>query len=151
MFGGVGGTELLLIVLVALLVLGPEHLPRIMRTVGKFTSEFRRISTDIQRTINAEINLEEHNQRKKEAEKEFFGDKPKKKKKKAAQTDSAVAADAAPQEPSSPAPEVPRTFASADEANASAPPPGSNLEAPSASEPAVAPAEPLKQSEGGQA
>ena len=64
---GIGSTELLVILVVALLVLGPKNLPGIARTIGKVMGEFRRASTDFQRTINAEAAVEEHEQKKKEA------------------------------------------------------------------------------------
>nr|MCR5168944.1 twin-arginine translocase TatA/TatE family subunit [Desulfovibrio sp.] len=44
---------------VALLVLGPKSLSKISRTVGKYMGEFRRVSTDFQRTLNAEVAEEE--------------------------------------------------------------------------------------------
>lgn len=69
---GIGGTELLVILVVALIVLGPKSLPQIARTLGKAMGEFRRVSSDFQRTLNAEIDLEEHEKRKAEAEKELF-------------------------------------------------------------------------------
>lgn len=63
---GIGSTEILLIVVVALLVLGPKNLPKAARTLGKAMGEFRKVSTDFQRTINAEIALEEREQKKKD-------------------------------------------------------------------------------------
>ena len=62
---GIGGTELLVILVVALIVLGPKSVPQIARTLGKAMGEFRKVST--------EIELEEHEKRKQEAEKELFG------------------------------------------------------------------------------
>lgn len=50
-----GGGEILVILVVALLVLGPEKLPRFMRTVGKAVGDLRRASTDFQRTMNLEL------------------------------------------------------------------------------------------------
>lgn len=70
---GIGGTELLVILVVALIVLGPKSVPQIARTLGKAMGEFRRVSTEFQRTLNTEVELEEHDKRKKEAEKELFG------------------------------------------------------------------------------
>ena len=67
---GIGGTELLVILVVALIVLGPKSVPQIARTLGKAMGEFRKVSTEFQRTLNTEIELEE---RKQEAEKELFG------------------------------------------------------------------------------
>lgn len=69
---GIGSTEFLVILLVALVVLGPKSLASVSRTLGKAMGEFRRVSTDFQRTLNAEVEQEEHNKRKQEAEKEFF-------------------------------------------------------------------------------
>ena len=67
---GIGGTELLVILVVALIVLGPKSVPQIARTLGKAMGEFRKVSTEFQRTLNTEI---EHEKRKQEAEKELFG------------------------------------------------------------------------------
>ena len=52
---GIGGMELVLILIVALVVLGPDHLPRVMRTLGKTVGDLRRASTEFQRTMNTEI------------------------------------------------------------------------------------------------
>lgn len=69
---GIGTPEILVILVVALIVVGPEKLPKFARTIGKTLGDFRRVSTDFQRTLNTEIAFEEHSQRKKEAEKELF-------------------------------------------------------------------------------
>lgn len=50
-----GGGEILVIFVVALLVLGPDKLPRFMRTAGKALGDLRRASTDFQRTMNLEL------------------------------------------------------------------------------------------------
>ncbi len=70
---GIGSTELLVIFLVALVVLGPKSLPGIAKTLGKVMGEFRRVTTEFQRTMNVEVAQEEHEKRKKEAEEELFG------------------------------------------------------------------------------
>ncbi|MDR1776397.1 MAG: Sec-independent protein translocase protein TatB [Desulfovibrio sp.] len=62
---GIGSTELVVILLVALIVLGPKSLAGIARTLGKAMGEFRRVSTDFQRTLNAEAAQEEEVERKK--------------------------------------------------------------------------------------
>ena len=69
---GIGSSELLVILIVAFLVLGPSHLPKIAKTLGKAMGEFRRVSTEFQRTLNLEAEKEEHEERKRQAEKEFF-------------------------------------------------------------------------------
>ena len=47
----VGGGELLVIVVVALIVLGPQRLPDAMRTVGRVVGEVRRISSGFQQEL----------------------------------------------------------------------------------------------------
>lgn len=51
---GIGSTELLVILVVALIVLGPKSLASVSRSIGKAMGEFRRVSTEFQRTINLE-------------------------------------------------------------------------------------------------
>lgn len=59
MFGPLGFWEILFIVGLALLVFGPKRLPEVGRTVGRGMSEFRKATTDLKRTIEHEINVEE--------------------------------------------------------------------------------------------
>ncbi|WP_301966911.1 twin-arginine translocase TatA/TatE family subunit [uncultured Desulfovibrio sp.] len=102
---GIGSTEFLVILLVALVVLGPKSLASVSRTLGKAMGEFRRVSTDFQRTLNAEVEQEEHLKRKQEAEKEFFS--PEARAEHAAKTapqTQAAAQPAAPQAQTAPAP-----------------------------------------------
>lgn len=51
---GIAASEYLLIIIVAVLVLGPEHLPKVLRTLAKLVSNFRRITTEVQRVIHLE-------------------------------------------------------------------------------------------------
>ena len=60
MFGTLGGPELLLIFVVALIVFGPRKLPEIGKSLGRMLVEFRRASTDFKRTIEGEIEAERH-------------------------------------------------------------------------------------------
>lgn len=92
---GIGSTEFLVILLVALVVLGPKSLASVSRTLGKAMGEFRRVSTDFQRTLNAEVEQEEHLKRKQEAEKEFFS--PEARAEHAAKTAAQTQATAQPQ------------------------------------------------------
>lgn len=59
MFGSLGVPEILFILVVALLVFGPRRLPEIGRTIGKALGEFRRATTDLKRSIDTEVTLEE--------------------------------------------------------------------------------------------
>ena len=52
---GIGMPELLVILVVALIVLGPKRLPEIARSLGKGMAEFRRASTEFQRTLSATL------------------------------------------------------------------------------------------------
>jgi TatA/E family protein of Tat protein translocase len=55
MFGTLGGPELLLILVIALIVFGPRKLPEIGKSLGKMMVEFRRASNDFKRTIEEEV------------------------------------------------------------------------------------------------
>jgi TatA/E family protein of Tat protein translocase len=59
MFGPLGVPELLFILALALLIFGPKRLPEVGRTIGKGMAEFRRASSDLKRTIEQEVDLEE--------------------------------------------------------------------------------------------
>ncbi len=59
MFGPLGFQEVILILVVALLIFGPRKLPEIGRTIGRTLSEFRKASTELKRSLNAEIADEE--------------------------------------------------------------------------------------------
>jgi Tat protein translocase TatB subunit len=55
MFGTLGGPELFLILVIALIVFGPRRLPEIGKSIGKMLVEFRRASNDFKRTIEEEV------------------------------------------------------------------------------------------------
>ncbi|HEX4952111.1 MAG TPA: twin-arginine translocase TatA/TatE family subunit [Thermoanaerobaculia bacterium] len=61
--GPIGLPEMLLIAALALLLFGPRRLPEIGRSIGKAFGEFKRASDDLKRTFNAEIALEESQER----------------------------------------------------------------------------------------
>jgi TatA/E family protein of Tat protein translocase len=50
---GIGMTELLVILVIALLVLGPKKLPEVARSLGRGMNEFRRASSDLRREFTA--------------------------------------------------------------------------------------------------
>ncbi|HJY85148.1 MAG TPA: Sec-independent protein translocase protein TatB [Candidatus Binatia bacterium] len=57
---GIGVPELLVILVVALLVLGPQRLPEVAKALGKALAEFRRATSDLSEELgNAKIMLEE--------------------------------------------------------------------------------------------
>jgi sec-independent protein translocase protein TatB len=52
---GISPLEFIVVLLVAVVVVGPEKMPRIMRTLAKMFSEFRRVKTDFHRIMNLEL------------------------------------------------------------------------------------------------
>jgi TatA/E family protein of Tat protein translocase len=54
-----GSTELVFILVMALVFFGPRKLPQISRSLGKNLADFRRASEDFKRTWNREVSLEE--------------------------------------------------------------------------------------------
>jgi len=59
MFGSLGGGELLLILVLALLLFGPRRLPEIGRTIGKGLAEFRKATTDFKTSLEREVDVAE--------------------------------------------------------------------------------------------
>jgi TatA/E family protein of Tat protein translocase len=53
-----GSTELLFILVMALIFFGPRKLPQISRSLGKSIAEFRKASEDFKRTWEREVALE---------------------------------------------------------------------------------------------
>lgn len=53
-----GSTELLFILVIALIFFGPRKLPGLARSMGKSMAEFRRASDDFKRTWEREVALE---------------------------------------------------------------------------------------------
>lgn len=51
----IGWTELLVIAVVAIVVIGPKDLPRAMRAVGQWTSKIKRMAGDFQRQFNEAV------------------------------------------------------------------------------------------------
>lgn len=55
----VGFTELMVIALVGLIVIGPERMPKVARTVGHLLGRLQRYVGDVKADINREMQLEE--------------------------------------------------------------------------------------------
>ncbi len=56
--GPLGATELMVILVVALIIFGPRKLPELGRSLGKALGEFKRTSEDFKRTWETEVDLE---------------------------------------------------------------------------------------------
>jgi sec-independent protein translocase protein TatB len=89
---GIGSTELIVILIVALIVIGPAKLPEMAKSLGKALGEFRRVSTDVKRTIEMEAEQSEQKVKTEQAKKELFPE---------------TAAKAEPEAAAAPAPEQP--------------------------------------------
>jgi len=74
---GIGSTELIIILIVALIVIGPAKLPEMAKSLGKALGEFRRVSTDVKRTIEMEAEQSEQKEKTAQAKKELFPDEVK--------------------------------------------------------------------------
>jgi sec-independent protein translocase protein TatB len=68
---GVGGPELLIICVVALIVIGPKKLPELLRSLGKGMAEFKRVSNDVKSTLDDEVKKAETAARKREVDEEM--------------------------------------------------------------------------------
>lgn len=58
MFGTLGGPELFLILVIALIVFGPRKLPEIGKSMGRMMAEFRKASNEFRQTIESEVEAE---------------------------------------------------------------------------------------------
>lgn len=59
MFGNLGMSEILLILVIALIIFGSRKLPQLGRTLGNSLAQFRRASEDFKRTWEAEATVVE--------------------------------------------------------------------------------------------
>lgn len=53
---GIGGTELILIIVVILLLFGAKKIPELARGLGRGIREFKDASSEIKREIDSEVN-----------------------------------------------------------------------------------------------
>jgi sec-independent protein translocase protein TatA len=55
MFGSIGGPELILIFVIALLIFGPRKLPELGRAIGRGIGEFRRAANELRDSLESEV------------------------------------------------------------------------------------------------
>ena len=60
---GIGMPEILLILAVALIILGPKKLPEIAKTLGKAFGEFKRSIDDFKDSIDVDTNSDNKNKK----------------------------------------------------------------------------------------
>jgi len=52
---GIGTTELMVILILALIILGPKKLPELAKSLGRSMSELRRVTDELRETVEEEM------------------------------------------------------------------------------------------------
>lgn len=65
---GIGTSEILIILLIALLILGPKEIPKVARSIGRGMRELQRAKDDLSKTIEFEMDDEENESHSKKRE-----------------------------------------------------------------------------------
>ena len=60
----IGWFELLVIIIVAILVIGPKDFPIVLKKIGSWAGSIKRYFSDIQKNVSDITNLEENNSKK---------------------------------------------------------------------------------------
>ncbi|MEW5734694.1 MAG: Sec-independent protein translocase protein TatB [Thermodesulfobacteriota bacterium] len=68
---GIGMTELLVILGLALLVIGPKKLPEVAKALGRGFAEFRKATQEVKDTLDREIHAQDFKAAVKDVKKEF--------------------------------------------------------------------------------
>ena len=64
----IGWFELLVIIIVAILVIGPKDFPIVLKKIGSWVGSIKRYFSDVQKNVNEITNLEEENKKEKSDE-----------------------------------------------------------------------------------
>lgn len=57
---GLGGGEIILVVLLAIVLIGPRELPKVAHQLGKWTRQIKTAIQDVKSTVEKEINIDEN-------------------------------------------------------------------------------------------
>ena len=60
----IGWFELLVIIIVAIIVIGPKDFPIVLKKIGSWVGSIKRYFSDVQKNVNEITNLEEDNKKK---------------------------------------------------------------------------------------
>ncbi len=60
----IGWFELLVIIIVAILVIGPKDFPIVLKKIGSWVGSIKRYFSDVQKNVNEITNLEKDNNKK---------------------------------------------------------------------------------------
>jgi Tat protein translocase TatB subunit len=73
---GIGFPELIVILIIALLVVGPKRLPEVARSLGKTYAKFKRALNDIKDSVDLDLDLDDYKTKaRKQNLGEFYRDK----------------------------------------------------------------------------
>ena len=64
----IGWFELLVIIIVAILVIGPKDFPIVLKKIGSWVGSIKRYFSDVQKNVNEITSLEEDNNKKDKAD-----------------------------------------------------------------------------------
>jgi len=62
-FFGIGTGEILIILVIALIIVGPHKLPELAKMLGKGFTEFKKAADDLKDSVNTEIHIEKERQK----------------------------------------------------------------------------------------
>tara|TARA_B100001559_G_scaffold294058_1_gene275505 strand:- start:802 stop:1011 length:210 start_codon:yes stop_codon:yes gene_type:complete len=64
----IGWFELLVIIIVAILVIGPKDFPIVLKKIGSWVGSVKRYFSDVQKNVNEITNLDENNEKKEKSD-----------------------------------------------------------------------------------
>ena len=64
----IGWFELLVIIIVAILVIGPKDFPIVLKKLGSWVGSVKRYFSDVQNNVNEITNLDENNEKKEKSD-----------------------------------------------------------------------------------
>jgi len=64
-FFGIGTGEILIILVIALIIVGPHKLPELAKMLGKGFTEFKKAADDLKDSVTTEIHIEKEKQKQK--------------------------------------------------------------------------------------
>lgn len=73
---GIGTTEILIVLVIALLLLGPKEIPKIARTIGRGMRELERAKDELKESIEFEVEKDDSTDNKKSEDQESVDKDP---------------------------------------------------------------------------
>ena len=64
----IGWFELLVIIIVAILVIGPKDFPIVLKKIGSWVGSIKRYFSDVQKNVNEITNLDENDEKKEKSD-----------------------------------------------------------------------------------